>query len=424
MKKIYYGWINVAVLFFTYMLLICPIIFGYGIMIGSMVKSMGVAMTVAALAYTLYALLSGWLQPIAAKFIGKYGVKKSIMLGATFGMVGATVMAIFGGTVIVHYIVYVLCLGPASAFGMVLPHQTGITKWFHRRRGLAMTIVLSSAGVGGYFFPKIIAKVVTNTANWHMGWWVMFASHALAFFLILILYRESPESVGQTMAQFREDEDPVAKSGKQWKLAAFKQKDGGDYTSKEALRTMPFYLITGIMIVCYFVSSSIQTYGASTFVSKGMELTTAASIIATYSLVSLLSRFVAAILMDNVDGRFIMRLGFTLNTIGMCILVFGSGTYTSGVLFAVVFGLGYGLTYVVPPTLTANYYGKKNYASITAIQSLPSTLAAAFSTVVLGAFYDLTNSYDSAWAFALAMVAVGFICAILLKPPVVKSRTD
>lgn len=415
MKKIYYGWINVAVLFCSYMLLICPIIFGYGIMISSMVTSMGVAMTVAAFAYTLYSLLSGWLQPLAAKFINKFGVKKSIMLGAAFGMAGSAVMALFGGTLIIHYIVYVLCLGPASAFGMVLPHQTGISKWFYRHRGLAMTLVLSAAGVGGYFFPQYIAAAVSSSGDWHIGWWITFGAHTIAFLLIFLLYRETPESAGQTMAQFSEDQLPAEKNTKQGRFSAFKQKD--DYTSGEALRTKTFYLITGIMIVCYFVSSAIQTYGASTFVSKGMDIEVAASIISIYSLISLLSRFVCAIFMDIVDGKYLMRIGMLFCTIGMCVLVFGDGSYTAGIIFAAIFGFGYGLTYVVPPTLTANYYGRKNYADITALQSLPSTLAAAFSTVVLGLFYDLTSSYDGAWAFALAMVAVGLICVLLINPP-------
>jgi len=89
-------------------------------------------------------------------------------------------------------------------------------------------------------------------------------------------------------------------------------------------------------------------------------------------------------------------------------------------LFAVLFGLGFGLYLVAFTSLIANYFGAENYAKIYALLGLCYTVLTASGPILAGYAYDKLGSYDLPFYVILAFGFCASIAVLFMKPPVRK----
>ena len=69
-------------------------------------------------------------------------------------------------------LVYGVMIGLGAMTGGVLVAQTGINRWFSRRKGLAITLVHTGGTFGGFAAARVLDKVIRAfDGNWRAGWW-------------------------------------------------------------------------------------------------------------------------------------------------------------------------------------------------------------------------------------------------------------
>ncbi|KAK3316851.1 major facilitator superfamily domain-containing protein [Apodospora peruviana] len=120
-----------------------------------------------------------FLGPAVGFLFDKYGPTPLILVG-TFLHVFGLMMA----SLATEYYQFLLAQGVCSAIGLSFlysPAISTIATWFHKKRGLAMGVMVTGSSLGGVVFPIMIERLIENPSTGYP--WAM----RIAAFLILAL---------------------------------------------------------------------------------------------------------------------------------------------------------------------------------------------------------------------------------------------
>ena len=168
----FYGWANLRTLFAIYLLVMGMVFYGFNVIFPEMITDMGWSRGDASWAQSIRGILIGLSTPFVALFINRYGAQKSMLFGLSILTVGLFLL----GTVtseLWHWIVLWGLLMPLGfAFGGVVPIQTTVSYWFNRKRSMALGLVMTAGGVGGFIAQPFYAWLIAHFGSWQMGWLV------------------------------------------------------------------------------------------------------------------------------------------------------------------------------------------------------------------------------------------------------------
>ncbi len=83
---------------------------------------------------------------------------------------------------------------------------------------------------------------------------------------------------------------------------------------------------------------------------------------------------------------------------------------------AAVAGVGYGTLLAVFPSITADYYGLKNYGGNYGVLYTAWGVSGFIGPVVAATAVDMTGNYVMAYTICAAMLAVAVVLSIITKP--------
>lgn len=87
------------------------------------------------------------------------------------------------------------------------------------------------------------------------------------------------------------------------------------------------------------------------------------------------------------------------------------------VLAGAMFGVVYGGTIVMVPTMIANYSGRASFASINGFIFPVQIILASGAPVVAGYIADNTGNYDLSFMVVIGFMGFSALCALLARPP-------
>src|SRR6202044_2480091 len=78
------------------------------------------------------------------------------------------------------------------------PTRRSSDLWFVRKRALALSLMYSGGGIGGFILPPVLSRVIANSnGNWRNGWWNFFGLAAIGAALVIFMVKEKPADLGQ-----------------------------------------------------------------------------------------------------------------------------------------------------------------------------------------------------------------------------------
>jgi MFS family permease len=149
----------------------------------------------------------------------------------------------------------------------------------------------------------------------------------------------------------------------------------------------------------------------------GLTATFAASALGIQGFLSSGGRLLAGTLGDRFDPRNILVVGMVCVLVGILILSVAD-TVLLAYLFAMLFGLGFGLAVVAYSTLLANYFGSLYFAQIMSVVGFVSTIIGASVPILAGTAYDWLGSYTAAFLILAGLSLVAVLLSYIMKPPV------
>jgi MFS family permease len=360
-------------------------------------------------ATSLFFVVGGFVGLGVARFIAHRDVRIVIVFGA---LVAGASLAFLGQARELWQLYLAdtaLAVGYACCF--LVPATTVVTRWFHRRRSVALSIASTGISVGGLVFTPLATGLID-----HLG-----LDHALAWLGIVWIVTVVPVA-------FVIWPDPASRG---------EVPDGGvpDATASEGAVTaahggVPYDAAVRsrffkVLVVAYVLGMTAQVGGLIHLfnrVSDAVDKTVAGAAVLCVALASVVFRLIGGVAAARVPLVRLTVVTFGVQAVALLIVAVGS---TTAVLLAgsVLFGATIGNTLMLQPLLLAETFGVRDYARLYSLNQLLSTLGVAGGPFVIGLLHDVAGGYGVAYVVAAAL-SVGAMLTLRTAGPVTQYRAQ
>ena len=104
-----------------------------------------------------------------------------------------------------------------------------------------------------------------------------------------------------------------------------------------------------------------------------------------------------------------------MTAVGILILIFAGHPFLA-VLYAIVFGFPQGGPLALTPLVAVDCHGLANFGAIYGSMTFFSIVGAGIGPVVIGAMYDSSGSYNSAFTLLILLTLVSALFIYLARP--------
>lgn len=364
--------------------------YGLAVYLNAFSKERGWSLASISLATTMFFVVGGFVGLVIARIIARRDVRVALVGG---GVLGGLALAALGQVEERWqlYAVYAVFAVGFSAAGLI-PVTTVVTRWYHARRSVALSVASTGLSVGGI--------LITPFAKWlidERG--LASATPVLAVVWIvgtvpfaLWLVRPDPAALGWLPDGERVRADTVAVAP-------------GGVEFRDALRSRFFRRTT----VAYVLMLGAQVGGIQQLVKLVEERTDART--ATFATIALAGTSVLARLAGGriVTGvpmvRFTAALG-VVQAVSLTSLAL-SGSVVPIFVSIIVFGATVGNILMLQPLLVAERFGVRDYPRIFSRSQFLTMAGVAGGPLLLGWLYDNAGGYRTSYLVAAACSIVG-----------------
>lgn len=340
-------------------------------------------------------LLAGFFAPVAGYLLYKLDSRKMMIIGCV--ILGSGLALYSQSTSAAMVFASHALLGISLGFVGVLVNTVLISNWFTRRRGLALGIVLTGTSFGGAVIPQISTPLIER-----YGWRTAMLLVSVIIWLVLLpaiifLVKNRPEDVGALA-----DGEPTVNNTNERSTDSTKH----GMTLGQALKTPLFWIFSICAALLFYaifaVSQQLNLYLQGP--SIGFSPSQAAGVQSLLFLLSIGGKFLYGFLADKFATSRVMLV--SASTMFLSTLVFLYFDSTTVYLFAILFGLNYGGTFVLLQLLVADYFGTQEYGKILGAVTVIETIGGALGTIITGRIAD-ANGGDFAVAFLWLIAITG-----------------
>ena len=383
--------------------------YGMGALLLPLTQEFGWTRTQLTLAFSMRSIEGGLEGPIGGMLIDKYGERKITIISTIIACLGL-IAVLYVKTIWQFVIVWGFIVSLGFNLGLYDTVNSAVAKWFHKDRSRAIGIVTIGGGLGAPVIVPVMTYIIANY-SWRIALMFVIGSTALIAIPLAWFFMKDhpPEFYGMLP-----DGDHLKK--KEGDEETAKVDYGYDFTPKEALKTKSFWMMLIAFMLNGGTLAMITIHQMAFHQSLGIDALAAAGILGLMATISLGGRFLTVSLGSKYTERQYIMLGYTLRTIGLIIFIYAR-TIPFIMVFALFYGVGYGITIPSQTSLRANYFGRKAYATITGYTTLFGAITNVAYPVFAAWIYDTTGSYFQAFWIVTALQAFAIVFMYMAKKP-------
>ncbi|HTR35275.1 MAG TPA: MFS transporter [Bryobacteraceae bacterium] len=407
-KASFYGWKLLAAFWFIYLVNLGYPTYGSSVVNAYMATNLHLDRAMLGLAFSVYMLMVGLPGPVVAVIVNRIGVRWTLLIGSCSAMAGGLSLALFVHTGWQAVIAFGVLIGFGSCAGGAIAEQAGIAQWFVRRRALALSLMYSSGGVGGFILPPLLNRLIAGThGNWRMAWWAFLVVGAIGALITLFFVKERPSDMGQLP-----DGGELAAGESRRKRVWVTNEE---WTFKEAMRSraMILMLLSSIGISCGF--TLIQGHGVVHLKDLGHSPAEAAMAMSILAISTLAGKLLASF-GDRIEPRYVWAVAMTAFGLGMILVVHATSALDL-YPFPILLGFGWGATLVCMMGAPMNYFGLRAYPAVIGVWLAIQTGIGSLAPFVAGYLFDKTGSYASSFYCIGGLCFAGSLLLLMATPP-------
>ncbi|MFO7964859.1 MAG: MFS transporter [Desulfobacterales bacterium] len=401
--NIYYGWWIVSAFFIT-LFMAAGIAATHTVFFKSISGDFGWSRTAFSTVLSINVILGSLTAPIWGRLVDRRGARLVVPLGVV--MVGGSLLLLSTMSSLTEAYLFYIFLAIGAGGITLIPISSAVSRWFVRRRGLAMGVTLAGISIGGMFLAPLAGWLV-NSVGWRTGYRLYgIALWALLIPMLLIVLRRSPRDKGLLPdGEIPKDTPPEEP------ISSVPDEPAG-LTLKQAIKTRTFWLIAVGFMLPMFAGRALLIHLVPIITDSGISAETAASVYGFTVGLSIVGRLGFGYAADRFSVRRIYALCYAVEAIGIFCLV-GLGSYGNIALigFIIVFGMSYGGGMSLSPLLIGKSFGIAFMGEIFGALGIAAMVGGAIGPVFAGYNYDHYGTYHYAFIVFLAtqLIAVAAI---------------
>ena len=350
---------------------------------------------------TCLTVATNLLSPVAGILIDRWSIRHLMIIGMVAMGLGLLILS-QAGTLFQVWVVWASLIPLGVLLIGAIPSAALVSRWFIRRRGLALGLTATGSSLGGFLVPPLMTWLFLEW-DWRTGLQVgaciCFAVIPIFFWLL----RNEPADLGLS------GEPNEASANSSTHTAKTITADAGDWGIPQLLRSQIFWLqmiVSGSLLAVTLGMLANLSLHAKDLGVTGQSTAVLYSIIA---ICSFSGKALTGYLMDRFG---IQRCGYLICAFlssGLMILL-SLQNYSGLVAGAFVMGLGYGGVVPLWTNMPARAFGAGSVGRALGVMNPLHIPITATSAPLAGYISDTTGSYDGVfWMYGAccAVAAIG-----------------
>ncbi len=400
LDRIYYGWFVLAASAVCELLVMGATAYASGLFVLPLQAEFHISRADANSSILILFLGGALVAPLVGKALDRYPIRLVVPAGVLLFSGAMAFIAVTGSL----WLMALALLLPASIGFMAagpLTTSTLTTRWFHRRRGLALGIAAIATSGGGLVVVPLLSRAIA-AYGWRSGLlYEAIAIAAIVIALALAVLRDNPAATGlESHPENRGKADPTATRPRWHEILV-----------RRAF-WVPTLALANISGICQAMVVTVVPYG----VQLGLPVTRAALFISAFALCAAVTKIVAGLLADRVNQHLLVLAATLFMMAGQLLLCVAP---SQGTLLAAscLSGISLGCALPTAAGLIAASFGADAFG---AAMGWTYALMQGFSIVAtrfIGFVYDGGHNYMPAFATFLALSSCVFLASLVLAPP-------
>ncbi len=402
--RFFYGWVVMAACFVV-TLLASGTMMAFGVFLTPMSEDMGWSYSALSLTYAISAIVSGLGILAIGSLIHLYSVRHILLLSGLlhgFGLyMTSTVTTVEG-----FYLWYgfIAALGRSAFF---ISTTTLITRWFEKRRGMAMGLTMAGNGLGPFIFSPLVTWIILRW-DWQMAFVLLSVTMTAVLVLACFFLRNHPHEMG--LMPYGAEAISIPPPSQEVAQATTSRPDNSLGALWGSVLRMPrFWTLSLINFFCCVCHSIPLVHIVGFAQTAGLSVFTSAWVLALMALSSVAGRITWGIFADRHGA--LLTLMMTLFIQGTMVLwLVNTQDPVIFFLYAIVWGFGYGGVGTQYGMVAREVYGMHLFGPGYSGQMCFAMVGMAVGGFLGGYLFDVSHSYVAAW---LISFGAGLISALL-----------
>jgi MFS family permease len=389
---IFYGWIVIAVGFIT-LSVAFGVWYSYSVFFLSIVEEFGWNRASASSIFSIFLICHALTGLLAGYLQDRYGPRIVIPTGTCI-LACALILTSRSNSLWYFILTYGVFAGASIALMGFTSHSAFLPSWFERKRGLAVGIATSGIGFGMLVIVPMVEKAIAV-----FGWRTAYLILAGIVLLIVgplnaVFSRRKPADLN-----LLPDGDPAGiQAGRPRSFMIMKVIDvdwaNRDWTLRKAIKTRRFWLMVAAFFCLSYAYQGTLLHSVSTMVDSGLTRQAAAAYFGLLGIAGSAGKILFGSLSDRFGRERSNTVGIVTAAFGIFCLV--NTTTPNSILplvFALLFGLGYGAAAPLMPSVSADIFLGRSFGLIFAMISMGAGAGGALGSYLSGLLRDTTGSY-------------------------------
>lgn len=405
-KSVYYGW---------YVAVACGVLMFVGVGVGyygipvflkPLKADHGWTTTQVSWAPAIYFCVAGITAALTGPIIDRGGPIR-------FMAAGTVINAISGGLIgfveelwqlYAVYFVFAVAYGLSSGVAV----QAIMTRWFIRKRALAMSLSSTGVSLGGVVIAPVAGLLIEigglELATPILGGLVLVAGLPV----ILFVLAWTPEQMGlHPDGATRPPADLATR-----RLMTTQQRQ---WTSSQALRTVSFWAILAAFLLVLIAQTGYIIHQVTFLEEKLGSRAAAVSTISVTAFGSIVARLAVGIFADSLDRRFLSAILFVVQGSCVLLLIHTDGTAAIWAL-TLVFGFTIGNVYMMQSLLVGEIFGMVSFGTVFGLISFAGQTGSGIGPIGIGWLHDVSGGYSVPFTVVALMTYVAAVVVLFARP--------
>ena len=403
-QKIFWGWYIVGGAF-----LVTGMNYGarycFGVFLKPMAAEFDLSRSVISVAAAINMLVYSFCAIFVGRMLDRIAPRWIITAGALIAASGYLITG-FVKTPLGLYLSYGLMVGLGSAGMGVVACSSSVSKWFVKKRGLAIGIASMGISLGTVMLTPLAGYIV-HSLNWRFGLAALsLLTLALGISVAQTLMRKkNPEAYGL----LPDGDNRIISHQSTSSLEIHK------ISTMTLFRDSRFWTMASCQGMAVMISMSVFVHQVAFATDNGIGKIAAASSLAAISITGFMGQFLFGWITDKIkDPKFASCIGVAFMLGGTALLLNVRCAFDL-YLAALVYGFGYGSLAPMIPLLIASRFGRNVLGSIYGLLTFFIGMGGAIGPVLGGVIYDKFGSYHYLWMMNMVVLSVIAIAILTLK---------